>query len=160
LLGASSSAQQPKVLAPHRPVAPRSPKPKSWNKPAILQSVVGGLWMIDANFKSSIYLKNDVMTDPLTVSPILYLSNGVKYSLPDVKLDPSGTAVVNVNQALADFVAPKSTGMLDYVGAFVVTAGRGLDQLCAKFEKDHDDYNSIMAKALADRRAKPSSRIR
>jgi len=57
----------------------------------------------------------------------------------------------DVNQALADFVAPKSTAILDYIGAFVVTAGQGLDELCAKFEKEHDDYNSIMAKALADR---------
>jgi 5-methyltetrahydrofolate--homocysteine methyltransferase len=58
-----------------------------------------------------------------------------------------------VNLALADFIAPKSTGLPDYIGAFAVTAGEGLDELCAKFEKDHDDYNSIMAKALADRLA-------
>ncbi|HYR44537.1 MAG TPA: vitamin B12 dependent-methionine synthase activation domain-containing protein, partial [Terriglobia bacterium] len=63
----------------------------------------------------------------------------------------------DVNQALADFVAPKSTGVLDYIGAFVVTAGQGLDALCAKFEKEHDDYNSIMAKALADRFAEASA---
>jgi 5-methyltetrahydrofolate--homocysteine methyltransferase len=53
--------------------------------------------------------------------------------------------------ALADFVAPNSAGVPDYIGAFAVTAGGGLQELCAKFEKDHDDYNSIMAKALADR---------
>src|SRR5438876_273814 len=57
------------------------------------------------------------------------------------------------NQALADFVAPKSADVLDYIGAFVVTAGAGLDELCARFAKEHDDYNSIMAKALADRLA-------
>jgi 5-methyltetrahydrofolate--homocysteine methyltransferase len=55
------------------------------------------------------------------------------------------------NYALADFVAPKGTP--DYLGAFAVTAGHGLAELCARFEKDHDDYNSIMAKALADRLA-------
>jgi len=55
--------------------------------------------------------------------------------------------------ALADFVAPKSSGIPDYIGAFAVTAGIGLDALCAQFEEDHDDYNSIMAKALADRLA-------
>jgi 5-methyltetrahydrofolate--homocysteine methyltransferase len=57
------------------------------------------------------------------------------------------------NQALADFIAPKSTGRADYLGAFAVTTGIGLEALCARFEKDHDDYNSIMAKALADRLA-------
>ncbi len=54
--------------------------------------------------------------------------------------------------ALADFVAP--TGSVpDYVGAFAVTAGHGVDALVRKFEADHDDYNAIMAKALADRLA-------
>jgi len=57
------------------------------------------------------------------------------------------------NQALSDFIAPKESGRIDYVGAFAVTAGIGLDELCARFERDHDDYNSIMAKALADRLA-------
>jgi 5-methyltetrahydrofolate--homocysteine methyltransferase len=57
------------------------------------------------------------------------------------------------NVALADFIAPKSSGVADYIGAFAVTAGYGLPELCAKFEKEHDDYNSIMAKALADRLA-------
>jgi 5-methyltetrahydrofolate--homocysteine methyltransferase len=57
------------------------------------------------------------------------------------------------NLALADYVAPQSTGLRDYLGAFAVTAGIGVEALCARFEKDHDDYNSIMAKALADRLA-------
>jgi len=57
------------------------------------------------------------------------------------------------NLALADYVAPKESGRADYVGAFVVTAGIGVPALCAKYEKDHDDYNSIMVKALADRLA-------
>ncbi|MEO6726838.1 MAG: vitamin B12 dependent-methionine synthase activation domain-containing protein, partial [Blastocatellia bacterium] len=57
------------------------------------------------------------------------------------------------NQALSDFIAPRESGRIDSLGAFAVTAGIGLDELCAKFEKDHDDYNSIMAKALADRLA-------
>src|SRR5262249_14110067 len=54
------------------------------------------------------------------------------------------------NYSLADFIAPKSSCVPDYLGAFAVTAGHGLDALCAKFEKEHDDYSSIMAKALAD----------
>ncbi|MEP7271594.1 MAG: methionine synthase, partial [Acidobacteriota bacterium] len=53
--------------------------------------------------------------------------------------------------ALADFIAPKETGLEDFIGAFAVTTGIGLEALCARFERDHDDYNSIMAKALADR---------
>src|SRR5207253_1436112 len=61
------------------------------------------------------------------------------------------------NQALADFIAPQSTGVADYIGAFVVTAGGGLDELCARFEREHDDYNSILAKALADRLAEAFS---
>jgi 5-methyltetrahydrofolate--homocysteine methyltransferase len=57
------------------------------------------------------------------------------------------------NQALADFIAPKSTGLADYIGGFAVTTGIGIEALCAGFEKEHDDYNSIMTKALADRLA-------
>lgn len=55
------------------------------------------------------------------------------------------------NMCLADFVAPKESGKQDYVGAFAVTAGHGCDELVAKYEADHDDYNAIMVKALADR---------
>jgi 5-methyltetrahydrofolate--homocysteine methyltransferase len=61
------------------------------------------------------------------------------------------------NYALADYIAPKSSGVPDYLGAFAVTAGEGLEELCVGFEKDHDDYNSIMAKALADRLAEASA---
>ncbi len=60
---------------------------------------------------------------------------------------PKGDA----NYALADFIAPKSAGLQDYIGGFAVTAGIGIEALCEKFERDHDDYQSIMAKALADR---------
>ncbi len=57
------------------------------------------------------------------------------------------------NAALADFIAPKDSGVEDYIGAFAVTAGIGIDDHVARFEEDHDDYNSIMLKALADRLA-------
>ena len=57
------------------------------------------------------------------------------------------------NHSLADFIAPKDSGRADYLGVFAVTAGHGVPELCARFEKDHDDYNSIMTKALADRLA-------
>jgi 5-methyltetrahydrofolate--homocysteine methyltransferase len=55
--------------------------------------------------------------------------------------------------ALSDFIATKESGVPDYFGGFAVTTGIGCDELVAKFEKDYDDYNSIMAKALADRLA-------
>jgi 5-methyltetrahydrofolate--homocysteine methyltransferase len=62
---------------------------------------------------------------------------------------PKGEA----HYALSDFIAPKETGVKDYFGGFAVTTGHGCDELAALFEADHDDYNSIMAKALADRLA-------
>jgi 5-methyltetrahydrofolate--homocysteine methyltransferase len=64
------------------------------------------------------------------------------------------------NHCLADFIAPKTPGtpvsraaLADYIGAFAVSAGFGVEELCRKFERDLDDYNSIMTKALADRLA-------
>ncbi|MFC5283674.1 methionine synthase [Pedobacter alpinus] len=55
--------------------------------------------------------------------------------------------------ALSDFIVPKETGIQDYFGGFAVTTGHGCDELVAEFEKNYDDYNSIMTKALADRLA-------
>jgi 5-methyltetrahydrofolate--homocysteine methyltransferase len=57
------------------------------------------------------------------------------------------------NLALADFIAPKESGRIDWIGAFAVTAGIGAGDLVNKFEAEHDDYNKIMTKALADRLA-------
>ncbi|NDD65497.1 MAG: methionine synthase, partial [Acidobacteria bacterium] len=57
------------------------------------------------------------------------------------------------NQSLADFIAPLESGRLDYLGAFAVTTGVGLEALCRQFAADHDDYGAIMAQALADRLA-------
>ncbi|HEV7777539.1 MAG TPA: methionine synthase [Luteibacter sp.] len=54
---------------------------------------------------------------------------------------------------LADFIAPKTSGVKDWVGGFAVTAGIGIDEHIARFEADHDDYSSILLKALADRLA-------
>jgi 5-methyltetrahydrofolate--homocysteine methyltransferase len=55
--------------------------------------------------------------------------------------------------ALADFIAPADSGRNDYLGAFVVTTGLGTDELVARYHREHDDYNAIMVKALADRLA-------
>jgi 5-methyltetrahydrofolate--homocysteine methyltransferase len=57
------------------------------------------------------------------------------------------------NFALADFIAPKESGTIDYIGAFAVTSGIGINPHIEKFEADHDDYNAILLKALADRLA-------
>jgi 5-methyltetrahydrofolate--homocysteine methyltransferase len=57
------------------------------------------------------------------------------------------------NRCLSDFVAPKDSGVEDYIGAFAVTAGIGIEEHVKRFEQAHDDYNAIMLKALADRLA-------
>ena len=57
------------------------------------------------------------------------------------------------HRCLADFVAPKASGLVDHVGAFVVSSGFGLEPWLQRFEQEHDDYSSIMIKALADRLA-------
>lgn len=109
VLPITAFTQQPKVLAPHDPIAPkmshRSPLPA-----AVADSMVGGPWIVDANFKSSIYLKNVVETSPVTITPVLYLSNGTKYTLPAVQLEPSGTATIDINAALQNLgIAPYAT---------------------------------------------------
>jgi 5-methyltetrahydrofolate--homocysteine methyltransferase len=57
------------------------------------------------------------------------------------------------NYCLSDFIAPKDSGVADYVGAFAVTAGLGIERKLAEFAAQHDDYNAILLKALADRLA-------
>ena len=71
------------------------------------------------------------------------------HTLRQQMLKPEGQG----NYALADFIAPASSGVPDYLGAFAVTTGVGLDALCARFKEQYDDYNAIMAQALADRLA-------
>ena len=56
-------------------------------------------------------------------------------------------------RSLADFIAPKETGLPDHIGAFAVTSGIGLKELCDRFRSENDDYNAIMAEAIADRLA-------
>ncbi|MGH8140866.1 MAG: methionine synthase [Steroidobacteraceae bacterium] len=61
------------------------------------------------------------------------------------------------HECLADYVAPKSSGVRDHLGAFAVTAGIGIEEHLARFERGHDDYSSIMLKALADRLAEAAA---
>ncbi|MGD9602153.1 MAG: methionine synthase [Gammaproteobacteria bacterium] len=74
---------------------------------------------------------------------------GVVHSLRQQQRKPGG----QVNFALADFLAPKDSGRADYIGAFAVSAGFGLEDLVTRYTRDHDDYHVILAKALADRLA-------
>ena len=80
LFATSASAQQPKVLAPHRPIAPKVDKPVPL--PPKPGSIAGGPWMVDSNFQSTIYLKNVVETSPVMVTPVLHLSDGRRYLAP------------------------------------------------------------------------------
>ena len=104
--------------------------------------------------------------DDIVLNPLAALSKGkgdeTSYSSPLGR--PEGAIIHTLRQqaekmagepyyALADFVAQKDTGIQDYFGGFAVTTGIGCDELVAEFEKNNDDYNSIMAKALADRLA-------
>ena len=61
------------------------------------------------------------------------------------------------NVCLSDFIAPKESGISDYLGAFIVTAGIGCDALCKEYEAQHDEYSSIMVKAIADRLAEATA---
>ena len=63
-------------------------------------------------------------------------------------------------RSLVDFIAPKETGLPDHIGAFAVTSGIGLKELCDKFRAEHDDYNAIMAEAVADRLAEAFAECR
>jgi 5-methyltetrahydrofolate--homocysteine methyltransferase len=98
----------------------------------------------------------------------LYPANVVDSDIVEVYADESRTTVIKEfnflrqqgkkgegipNLSLSDFIAPKESGVKDYIGLFAVTSGIGIEAILEKFEKDHDDYNSIMLKAVADRLA-------
>ena len=105
--GISAISQRPKVLAPHDPVPAKMAK--TIPLPAAQSgSIVGGPWMVDANFRSTVYVKNLIETSTVTATPVLYLSNGMRYVLPKLNLDPSGIATVDVNATL------KSLGIAPY----------------------------------------------
>ncbi|TBR37850.1 methionine synthase [Marinomonas agarivorans] len=77
----------------------------------------------------------------------------VKETLSFLRIQNELTAPGKYNHSLADYIAPKESGIQDYMGAFACSAGFGIDPLVAAYEADHDDYNSIMIKAVADRLA-------
>jgi 5-methyltetrahydrofolate--homocysteine methyltransferase len=115
-------------------------------------------------------LLNDIIDNKrLTARAVfgLFPANTVNHD--DIEVyNPDGSTAVKLHQirqqiqkpgaseelaSLADFIAPKETELTDYIGAFAVTTGIGADELAAEYEAKHDDYNSIMVKALADRLA-------
>jgi 5-methyltetrahydrofolate--homocysteine methyltransferase len=96
-----------------------------------------------------IFPANQVNDDDILVSPINSHQSSTFLTLRQQSQKTAGAP----NMALADFIAPKDSGKTDYMGAFCVTTGFGVDEWASEFETNLDDYNSIMVKALADRLA-------
>jgi len=115
----------------------------------MLKKAIEGKWLI-ANGVVGFYPANTINDDDIEI----YTDDTRKkvlttlHSLRQQTKKPEGQA----NVALADFIAPKGVAN-DYIGGFAVTAGMGIEKQLKRFEKEHDDYNSIMLKALADRLA-------
>ena len=117
---------------------------------AMLKRIVDGRWLT-ANGVVGFYPANAVNDDDIEVyqdetrSKVLFTWRGLRQQ--GVKREGVD------NKCLADFIAPRSSGVLDYIGLFAVTAGLGIEKKEQEFEKDNDDYSAIMFKSLADRLA-------
>ncbi len=116
----------------------------------MLKMIIGEK-LLQANGVVGLFAANSVDSDDIEV----YKDDERKHVLTTLHTLRQQTEKTNnqPNLALADFIAPRESGVKDYIGAFAVTAGLGSNKLVEKYEKDHDDYNSIMVKALADRLA-------
>lgn len=116
----------------------------------MLDQIIAEKWLI-AKAAFGIWPANSVNDDDIEIysnedrEQVLHTQFGMRQ-----QLHKSAKAK---NVCVADFIAPKTSGFNDYVGGFVVTAGIGIEQKLKEFEADHDDYNSILLKALADRLA-------
>eukprot|EP00997_Jenningsia_sp_PLL12_P009736 NODE_675_length_1522_cov_52.973523_g555_i0.p1 GENE.NODE_675_length_1522_cov_52.973523_g555_i0~~NODE_675_length_1522_cov_52.973523_g555_i0.p1 ORF type:complete len:503 (-),score=194.52 NODE_675_length_1522_cov_52.973523_g555_i0:14-1375(-) len=115
----------------------------------MLQDIVAGKWL-SAKGMMGFYPANSVGDDIEAYSDegrtqVVATFRGLRQQSQKENADPY--------LCLSDFVAPKETGIADYIGTFAVSAGFGVAEKCAQFEADHDDFNSIMLKALADRLA-------
>ncbi|MBX9852121.1 MAG: methionine synthase [Cytophagaceae bacterium] len=117
---------------------------------AMLDLVVKEKWL-SANAAIGLYPANAVNADTVEV----YKDDSRKEVIQKFEFlrqqGKKGQGIPNIS--LSDFIAPKETGIADYIGFFAVTAGIGIEPIVARYEKDHDDYNSIMIKAVADRLA-------
>lgn len=116
----------------------------------LLDEVIGKK-LLKANAAFGLYPANTVEDDTIEI----YSDESRKTVIKKFhSLRQQGKKGNNIpNNSLADFIAPKSSGIGDYMGFFAVTSGIGIEPIIEKFEKDHDDYNSIMIKAVADRLA-------
>jgi 5-methyltetrahydrofolate--homocysteine methyltransferase len=112
----------------------------------MLEDIVAENWL-EAKAVYGIWEANTVNEDDIELS--LAKGSMVFRTLRQQTAKAKGQA----NLALADFIAPKESGIKDYVGAFAVTAGLGIEKHLERFAKEHDDYKSILLKSLADRLA-------
>ncbi|MCT4579936.1 MAG: methionine synthase [Flavobacteriales bacterium] len=116
----------------------------------MLEKIISEKWLT-ANAVYGLFPANSVNDDDIEIytnenrNEVALLSCQMRQQLKKVKGAP--------NNCLADFIAPKETGIKDYIGGFVVTTGLNIEEHIKRFEADHDDYNSILLKALADRLA-------
>lgn len=116
----------------------------------MLDQIISEKWLT-AKASCGIWPANTINDDDIEIyadesrTEVIYTQRGMRQ-----QLKKSAKAS---NICVADFIAPKSSGLKDYIGGFVVTAGLGIDEKLAEYEADHDDYHSILLKALADRLA-------
>lgn len=113
----------------------------------LLQQIINEKWL-EAKAVIGFWEANTVNDDTILV----YENNSPIGQLHQLRQQSKKAAGVP-NISLADFIAPKESGLKDYIGGFAVTTGIGIEKYIARFEADHDDYHSIMLKALADRLA-------
>jgi 5-methyltetrahydrofolate--homocysteine methyltransferase len=121
---------------------------------ALLKKIIDGRWLT-ANGVVALLPANSVNDDDIEIytdetrTQVAF----TYYGLRQQTVKPVIDGVPRPNQCLADFIAPKSSGVADYIGLFAVTTGIGIEKHEKRFEDAHDDYSSIMLKSLADRLA-------
>jgi 5-methyltetrahydrofolate--homocysteine methyltransferase len=121
---------------------------------ALLKKLIDGRWLT-ANGVIALLPANTVNDDDIEIytdesrTKVAFTYYGMRQQGEKPVID----GVQRPNQCLADFIAPKSSGIADYIGLFAVTAGIGIEKHEKRFEDAHDDYSSIMLKSLADRLA-------
>ena len=118
---------------------------------AMLQRIVGENWL-RPRAVIGLWPANSVGEDDIAVFAD-ETRKGVRAVIHTLRQQMARDRKDRPNPALADFLAPKESGIPDWLGGFAVTSGHGLDEIVADFAKRHDDYAAIMAKALADRLA-------
>ncbi|UVS86216.1 methionine synthase [Burkholderia glumae] len=119
---------------------------------SMLSRLIQGRWLT-ANGVVSLLPANTVNDDDIEIYTDDTRSEVLMRwcNLRQQSVRPVVDGVMRPNRSLADFIAPKDSGVADYIGMFAVTAGLGVDAKEKQFEADHDDYSAIMLKALADR---------